>query len=363
MAPRKPVVPDVYELLAEHMNALPNGFPRTASGVEVELLRRIFTPEQAAVAVHLQRTPQPAAQIAAHIGRPEAEIAALLKDMVRNELVWIGRAAKGLGFRLAPFVVGVYEGHLFQMDRESADLFERYMAEGGAKALMAMQPPLQRVVPAQDSVDAETILPYDDVKQLLLKARGFSVRDCVCRYERSLLGKACDAPLHSCLSFSDNERPPHQNRITQAEALAILDDAEKHGLVHTVMNTVESVYYVCNCCGCCCALLRGLNEFGGDNAVARANYYAEIDLDACTACGVCVQRCQVHAIADTAGGYVVDCARCIGCGLCVTGCPSDAAHLHPLPAAEIVRPPHDFAAWEEARMAHRHPAAHAGDDA
>ena len=39
----------------------------------------------------------------------------------------------GLGFRLAPFVVGVYEAHLYGMIRESAELFERYMAEGGAK--------------------------------------------------------------------------------------------------------------------------------------------------------------------------------------------------------------------------------------
>jgi ferredoxin len=61
----------------------------------------------------------------------------------------------------------------------------------------------------------------------------------------------------------------------------------------------------------------------------------------------------VGAIKDTATGYVVDRARCIGCGLCVTGCPSDAAHLFPLPAAEIVTPPKNFPAWEEERMAHR----------
>jgi Pyruvate/2-oxoacid:ferredoxin oxidoreductase delta subunit len=344
-------VADIYEQLAERMSALPNGFPRLASGVEVDILRRIFTPEQAAVAAHLQREAQTPAQIAAHMARDEKEISALLKDMARAELVWPARKDRALGFRLAPFVVGVYEAHLWQMDRASAELFERYMAEGGAKALMQMQPPLQRVIPAQESIEAESILPYDDVKKLMLRARGFSVRDCVCRHERSLLGKACAAPVHNCLSFGESDRPPHANTITQAQALAILDQSEVAGLVHTVMNTVESVFYVCNCCGCCCALLRGLNEYGESGAVARANYYAEITSDECSNCGVCFDRCQVHAIVDSPDGYRVDRARCIGCGLCITGCPSHAARLYPLPAAQIVHPPKDFAAWEEARLA------------
>ena len=163
----------------------------------------------------------------------------MLKDLARNELVWVRRAERGLGFRLAPFVVGVYEAHLYRMDRESAELFERYMAEGGAKALMEMQPPLQRVLPAQGSVDAESILPYDDVKNLVLNARGFSLRDCVCRYERSLVAEACSAPLATCLTLGDVERPPHSHVISRQQALDILDQTEEPGLVHTVMNTVR----------------------------------------------------------------------------------------------------------------------------
>ncbi len=344
---------DVYEMLARQLAALPNGFPRLPSGVEVQLLRRIFTPAQAEVAAALRREVQTPAQVAIHLGRNRDEIAAMLKDMARAELVWPGRTPDGLGFRLAPFVVGVYEAHLWQMDRESAELFERYMSEGGAKALMQMQPPLQRVVPAQHSIEPESILPYDDVKNLMIKARAFSLRDCICRYERSLLGKGCSAPLRTCLSFSDNERPPHSNRISQDQALAVLDEAEDHGLVHMVMNTVESVYYVCNCCGCCCAILRGFNTYGATGALARASYFAEIDHNNCDECGLCFDRCQVHAIKRTTDGYEVDRARCIGCGLCASGCRNDAAHLHPLPAAEIVRPPADFRAWEEARLRRR----------
>ena len=65
--------------------------------------------------------------------------------------------------------------------------------------------------------------------------------------------------------------------ISHEEALAVLDEAERVGLVHTVSNVASGIGYVCNCCGCCCGLLRGINEWGIEHSVAQANYFAEID--------------------------------------------------------------------------------------
>ncbi len=144
-----------------------------------------------------------------------------------------------------------------------------------------------------------------------------------------------------------------QGTITREEALAFLDRAEQIGLVHTVSNVMEGVGYVCNCCGCCCGLLRGITEWGIEHSVAQANYFAVIDADACSDCGTCVERCQVRAISEADGVPVVDRARCIGCGLCVTGCRQDAAHLQRKPQDEIVVPPLDFAAWERERLRSR----------
>lgn len=340
---------DVYEQIAQHLADLPNGFPRVPSGIEVELLRRIFAPGEARVVSALRREPQAAAAVAATLGLDESETLRLLKELARQEMVWPARTPSGLGFRLAPFVVGVFEGHMWKMDKAFAALFEQYLAEGAARSLMGRQPALQRVVPAQGSVEPEWVLPYDDVKKLLEAAKGFAVRDCVCRHERNLLGKACAAPVHTCLSFSALDRPPLQNIVSKDEALALLDRCEEIGLVHTVMNT-KGAGYVCNCCGCCCALLRAINEYDAHGGVARANYNAEIDRDACTACGLCLDRCQVAAIADMGDYCAVNEARCIGCGLCVTGCPSQAARLRPLPAAKLIHPPDTFAEWEEMRM-------------
>jgi Na+-translocating ferredoxin:NAD+ oxidoreductase RNF subunit RnfB len=123
--------------------------------------------------------------------------------------------------------------------------------------------------------------------------------------------------------------------------------------VHTVSNVRQGIGYVCNCCGCCCGILRGITEFGIEGSVARANYLARVDEAACIGCGICVERCQVGALALVDGLAVVDVARCIGCGLCVTGCPQDAATLTPLAESEALPPPEDFGAWEHARLHNR----------
>jgi len=44
---------DAYENLAQHLDKLPGGFPPSDSGVEFRLLKRLFTPEEAELAVHL----------------------------------------------------------------------------------------------------------------------------------------------------------------------------------------------------------------------------------------------------------------------------------------------------------------------
>jgi NAD-dependent dihydropyrimidine dehydrogenase PreA subunit len=125
-----------------------------------------------------------------------------------------------------------------------------------------------------------------------------------------------------------------------------------------VSNVIEGVFYVCNCCGCCCGVLRGVTEFGIPGSVARANYFAVIDPDECALCGVCIERCQVEAISEEGDGVVVDRAQCIGCGLCVSGCSVNAVRLEKRPDTELVHPPEDFEAWERARQKNREQKAH-----
>jgi ferredoxin len=268
-------------------------------------------------------------------------------------MVWFYKQDVQAWFRLAPFVVGIYEAQVELMDHELAHLVEDYFSEGGTQGIMGPQPALHRVVPASGTVKAEAILPYEDVRAILLSAKTFNVIDCICRVQQDKLGSTCKFPVHVCLNFSQKERAARPGDISQAEALSLLEQSEQVGLVHTVSNVMEGMGYVCNCCGCCCGILRGITKFGIDNSVAYANYYAVIDPQFCAACGNCIERCQVGAISEGEAFSVVDRSRCIGCGLCVSGCPNNAARLERKAEPELVQPPKDYAAWEHARLVNR----------
>ena len=351
---------EAYEQLAEALDRLPNGFPRTPSGVEIRLLQKIFSPEEAAFAARLSGEMETVDVIADRLGVTIKEARHALVQMARKGMVWYEKKEGKRLFRLAPFAVGVYEHQLERMDHEMAHLFEEYMADGGVAGIMGPEPALHRVIPARSAVKTELVLPYDDVRAILLSAKTYSVSDCICRRQQDELGtRRCDFPLKVCLYFTWHERPPRPGDISQEEALAVLDLAEEVGLVHSVSNVaaIDSAFggmgYVCNCCGCCCGILRGITDYGIDSSIARANYYAVIDPDECVGCGTCIDRCQVKAIFERDGVSVVDRGRCIGCGLCVTGCPDGVAKLVRLPDAEMIHPPEDFADWESRRLKNR----------
>ena len=344
---------DIFDQLANALDRLPNGFPRTPSNIEVAILKKIFSPEEATFAAQLRGEWEPVGVLAERFGLTTKDAMGKLIQMARRGLIWYEKQNGKHCFRLAPFVVGIYESQLGNLDHELAHLVEQYMAEGGAMGIMKPQPAIHRVVPAQSAVKSEWILPYDDVRAILLASKTFHVRDCICRAQRAHIGHPCKLPTRICLSFSSLEGAPGPDDISQAAALALLDKAEEVGLVHTVSNVMQGIGYVCNCCGCCCAVLRGITEYGIENSVARAGYYAVIDPDECLGCGTCVVRCQVRAISEQDGVSVVDRERCIGCGLCVTGCPNEVARLERKPEAEIIQPPMDFAAWEHERMVNR----------
>jgi electron transport complex protein RnfB len=341
----------VYERLAEALDRLANGFPRTPSNVEIRLLKKIFSPEEASIASQLGGSMESCEVISKRIGLSAELTLEMLTKMVEKGMLWDSEEEGRHLFRLAPFIVGIYEAS--NVDHELAHLVEEYLANGGAAGIMRPQPAIHRVVPAHNATKSEWILPYDDVKALLMGSKSFYLRDCVCRVQQKQMGHECGFPLRTCLSFSAADSPSGQGSVSKEEALAFLDEAEELGLVHTVSNVMKGVGYVCNCCGCCCGLLRGITDWGIENSVAHANYYADINAQECVGCGTCVDRCQVDAISEDNEISVVDREKCIGCGLCVTGCPSGAAGLVRKTDNEIVPPPVDFKTWEHQRLRNR----------
>lgn len=345
---------DAYQRLAAALDRLPGGFPSTKSRVELQVLKKIFSPEEAQLAGYLTATSETADAIAARFDLPVAEITERLVAMRAKDIIW-GAEKDGLRkFRLAPFIVGIYESQWEVMDHEFSHLVDQYWNEGGMAGIMRYEPALHRVVPAQQALKREFILPYDDIKQLILQARSFELRDCICRKQMDLIDdRKCDFTLRACLNFSTREMPAGRYSINQEEALQALDQAEEEGLVHTVSNVANGVHYVCNCCGCCCAILRGITQFGIEHSVASANYFAVIDAEKCNGCGICEDRCQVTACLVKDDVALINLAKCIGCGLCVTGCTNDAMQLRLKPDAEMITPPENYRVWEQERLRNR----------
>jgi ferredoxin len=338
-----------YARLAEALDRLPGRFPRTPSGAEIPLLRRLFTDEQARLGAVMGRDQEEAVAIAARAGLPARAAAAALDEMADLGLVLACDAPDGWRYRLLQFIDGVFELNRDRFDAELAGLFEAYLHDGGARLLMG-HPAYARVLPGAGVSSAEWILPFDDVRAILEQAPHIVLVDCTCRLERELAGEPCEYPRHVCLDLLTDEPADSEGEVVSVErALRILEECEAAGLVHTVSNVQGGWSWLCNCCSCCCEWLRAYTEFRLDTAVVR-NYRAALDGGLCSGCDVCVERCQVAAIASADPVVAVSRETCIGCGLCVSTCPTGALRLERLAEAEVTLPPRDAAEWEAERL-------------
>jgi len=61
---------EIYYKVAKVLDTLPNGFPSTASGVEIKLLKKVFTPEQAYLFCDMRLTFETVEEIASRTERP-----------------------------------------------------------------------------------------------------------------------------------------------------------------------------------------------------------------------------------------------------------------------------------------------------
>jgi Na+-translocating ferredoxin:NAD+ oxidoreductase subunit B len=350
---------DPYKLLAAKLNRMPNGFPSTESGVELRILKKIFSPEDASMALKLRMKPENAATIAKRLKQPAAIVQSRLDQMVEKGQIACFKMDGLRKYIFMPFVIGIYEFQLKRIDKELSDLFEEYIPTlspviGGKK------PALARVIPVHKAIDPKAqILTYEDLNRMIRDCRSFSLNECICRKERALQGHPCKHPLETCMTFSVEENAYDGNPlagriISMDEALRVLDEVEKEGLVHATYNIREGLFFICNCCSCCCGLMRGINEFKMPYAIAHSNFVAQIDANTCSGCQLCAtERCPVQAINLVKGSNVVSAERCIGCGVCAVTCPTESIKMLPRPQQERLIPPKDIMNWSMERAASR----------
>ncbi len=353
---------DPYQQLARQLDALPNGFPSTPDGAELRLLACIFTPEQAALAAHLAPELEPLTAIAARLesaGEPidQKELGASLKQMARLGLIEAGRTADGIGYKLMPFVVGIYEAQISRIDKDIAQAFEAYYRQAFGQMLQ-IEPTYHRVIPVGESVRVDMeVHPFESASEIVNAAQSWGVMPCICRTQKALIGEPCSHPIETCMVLGPfPDMFDHSTLIQPLDrqgAHVALQRAASAGLVHTVSNNQQGTTYICNCCTCSCGILRGMAELGIANAVARSAFVNQVDESRCVVCESCLTYCQFEALILADGHMQVNQMRCVGCGVCVSACPEGALVLVRRPEAEVLPVPVDQAEWRTQRAASR----------
>jgi len=346
---------EIFHKLAKVLDTLPNGFPATDSGVEIKLLKKIFRPEDSELFCDLRLSFETTQQISDRTGRPMEGLEQHLMAMQeRGQIFGVDVGGVKL-FKMVPWVFGIYEFQLPHLDRELAEMWEEYLKVYGEQ-FFRNKPQLMQVVPVEKEIpNMQQALAYEQVSNIIENSQSFAVFDCICKKEKQLLDDGCDKPLEVCTAYApipgvfDNS--DHYRTLSKDEAYGVLNKAEEAGLVHLTWNVEQGHYFICNCCGCCCGVLQGINDLGiNASDVINSYYYAQIDADTCVACGTCKdERCQVNAIEEGDDAYRVIREKCIGCGLCVTTCSSEAMKLVRKQPQEIVPPPKDEMDWFEKR--------------
>jgi electron transport complex protein RnfB len=328
---------DVYERLRERIDQRGVGFQKTTSGVELKLLRRLFSEEEAQMYLHLSWDLETPWQIAKRAQQGTERVAAILKRMAEKGLVFPKRKGETFYYAAAPYAHGILEHQVNRIDKELAQLIEDYLwaekvqEEPTADRQVVSKYPM-RTIPVEAPIKvSQPIAPYEDVKDIIKSQDRIAVAKCFCAVHRSLLEPGCSQPLEVCLllGFYAEYYVDHAMArwVTQKEALGILELAEEAGLVHQLSDSVDTGA-ICNCCPNCCFLLRSVKMLPNPAAFVTSNYFAQVDPALCNGCEICVGRCPMDAISITASAVAdINLDRCIGCGLCVNGCPTDALML------------------------------------
>ncbi|MCE5274607.1 MAG: 4Fe-4S binding protein [Deltaproteobacteria bacterium] len=325
----------LYENLAKHLHQGIIGAPMSLSLRGI--LEIMFTEEEAAIACRLPFENKTLEDLKGLLPEKAESLESILTAMAKNGTVFTQqKPGKERIYRLLPTVVGFAEAPYWAgMDTEKArklaPLWIEYRNEGFGKEL-ARNIPTVRVIPIDHSLKNKSeILPFDQLREKMLTLKYFAVSKCPCRQMMAYEGKGCSHSIDNCLHFNDMGRYVVEQgmgrEITKEEAIAILEEADKEGLVHAIENLDGYLSMICNCCGCCCVFLQ-TQKLLKLNMISSSNYVSCVDEEVCIGCGTCEERCPMDAIAvgDDENAHV-DPACCIGCGICVPTCPATAVAL------------------------------------
>jgi ferredoxin len=342
-----------YTLLQQRLDRNVTGAP--ASPVFTRILQMLFTPEEAELARHVPSRPTSVDTLAKRLSLPADELAARLTEMAERgcmlDLTHEGRRY----FMLPPVVIGFFE-FTFMRTRDEATLaelarlFDRYMHDDDRfkRSVFEGQTQVGRSLVHEEALpdglaDHVEVLDWERASSIVESASMHAVSLCSCRHKEGHLGRDCGRELRTCLTLNGSVEPlvrsGNAERITAAEALAIIQQSKEAGMAQTADNVRQQVSYICNCCGCCCGMMSAAKTFELRHAIVTSNWIMTVRKTRCTGCGRCVKACPINAISlekETTGDArrawaARDEDLCLGCGVCYSACRSGAIAMRPRP--------------------------------
>nr|MDO8135339.1 4Fe-4S binding protein [Candidatus Njordarchaeum guaymaensis] len=328
---------DAYRKLQQHLDQLPVGFPATKSGVEMRLLKRLFTPEEARIATYLSYSLESIKQIYARAkdtSIPIENLERILDAMFKKGTINFKKEGSEKKYGNALYVIGWYEQQVKALTSELFLDHAQFCQEGFASEMYLTRIPQLRVIPIEKSIIPEHhVSTYDELRWVVENSEGpICVTDCICRKGMDIVGSRCRrTQLRETCIYLGSLAQMYIDRgvgrpISRQGALEVLRKAEEDGLILEPQNA-ERPEVICCCCGDCCGILTMVKAFPRPVDFVATNHYAEVDPGLCTACGTCLKRCQMSARKLVNYVSTVNRDRCIGCGVCVPTCASGATRL------------------------------------
>ena len=174
----------IYQRLRKAIGEHSAYFDATPSGVEIKLLQKLFSEEEAEIYIHLTGNLETPEQIAARAGQDPETVAATLKRMAEKGLLFPKRVGENWYYVAAPFAHGILEHQVHRLDRELAELYEEYMF---AEKIPDGPPPVPdeavkmplRTLPVKAPVNvSRPVAPYENVRDLIMTQDRIAVTKC-----------------------------------------------------------------------------------------------------------------------------------------------------------------------------------------
>ena len=248
----------VYVKLQRHLDNQAVGFPATRSGVEIKLLKHIFAPQEAEIACCLSYKFEPIETIFSRAGHrvDSADELEISLERIQKKGGIESKIKDGrMHYCNAPLVVGMYE---FQGNRLTPEFLKNFGAYTSDKKFgiefLSTKLPQMRTIPVAKSIHPQhNVSTFDEVMPLLQQAEApFAILECICRKKKSIEGGTCEVTdrQETCLAIGPMARMALQSdagkEITREEAIAIIEQNQKQGLVLQPSNT-QQAEFICSC--------------------------------------------------------------------------------------------------------------------